>query len=123
MESGWNLWRTFNRSETKAVLIRFRALQEMDREMRTETAVTRNEVATEIAHIYGAISDCPLPSAKALYPGAIEALQDAGERLHDAGGVQAMRAVLPLVFRMTGEQHPIGADFNRIWDGVGEWRA
>lgn len=91
--------------------------------MQTDTASAGNKIAIEIAHIYRAISDCPLPSAKALYPAAIEAIQDAGERLHDAGGVQAMRAVLPIVFQMTGERHPIGADFNRIWDGVGSWRA
>lgn len=47
-------------------------------------------------------------------------VRDLGERIHAAGGFDAMQDVW---FDVAEENHRAGSFLDRAWNGVGEWRA
>lgn len=57
------------------------------------------------------------------HPGLVRSIREIGGQINEIGGLNAMCDASARVYRITGERFSTGADFNQLWDGVGDWRA
>ena len=77
----------------------------------------------QLAREYVRIAPIGLPRILSDHPDAVSRIREAGYKIFETGGAREMAHAVVAVHDLTDGIYPTGADFNRLWDGVGPWRA
>ena len=77
----------------------------------------------QLAREYARIAPLGLPCILSDHPEAVSRMRKVGHELFEAGGTREMSSAIVAIHELTDGVFPTGADFNRLWDGVGPWRA
>lgn len=76
----------------------------------------------QLARDYAGVAALGLPRILEEQPEAAARMRAIGEDLYAQEGLDGLRDAIVMVHRLTDGVFPTGADFNRLWDGVGDWR-
>lgn len=88
-----------------------------------DVVATESEIVEELAVEYARVAHLGWWRISLEQPDAYRSIRAAGEALNAIGGFSAMRDATLEVFKLGDGEFSTGVDFNRLWDGIGAWRA
>ena len=81
------------------------------------------EIVHKLALEYARIAHLGWKRIMAEQQDTYHTIREVGASLNEVGGYAAMRDATLEVFALSEERFPTAVDFNRLWDGIGAWRA
>ncbi|WP_118136417.1 hypothetical protein [Oceanicella sp. SM1341] len=91
--------------------------------MTNPTTPDHPDLLAPLVACYRELTEYSFPTVLAVRPDLVDQIRDLGTRLCMRGGMAAMADASVHVHRETGDRHATGYHFNRLWDGIGPWRA